>query len=239
MTTRPVAQRRWIVGFAAVAIVAAACRGPAPTAGPTGAATVDDPPAVSTTDPTISSTGPDTGSFPSTTLPAAVLPPPADGKTGEGSRELSDYQAAVLADGEVTFEEYEASVLATIACLQDAGIRTTGPKPAHAGRMLSWTLSPPEGMADEEFFAAESACLTEYLSVVETAWLEAARPDEQTMVEYAAKLTECLNDAGAELEAGLTEIEILKVVLGGNSPWDIPRSRLEPCLTAYAFSFAG
>lgn len=39
----------------------------------------------------------------------------------------SEFQAEILEDGEVTFEEYERSVLATLACAKEAGLEVMGP----------------------------------------------------------------------------------------------------------------
>jgi len=146
--------------------------------------------------------------------PPALRLPPADGSSGVSEPDaLSAHQTGVLADGEVSFAEYEASVLAHLACLEDAGVRTSGPNPSNAGLMLTWSMTPPPGMSDDEFLDIEARCLSESLDVVEEVYAESIRPDERMLQEYAENLRVCLNDAGADLEEGLTEQEIIPRML--------------------------
>lgn len=152
--------------------------------------------------------------------------------------DASDPQASILRDGRVTFTEYEASVLAHLACLQRSGVRTTGPSPAQAGRTLTWTMTPPTGMSDEEFLSIEGECLGEYLDEVEEAFMESVQPDEQTLRQYAKDLSDCLVDAGAELEEGLTEQEIIpmmnELMTAGDS--EVTTGEVFACFDLYALS---
>jgi hypothetical protein len=150
------------------------------------------------------------------------------------SVQSSSAQRDILDDGVVTYAEYESSVLAHLACLEQRGIRTAGPTSAHARTMLTWSLIPPSSMSDDDFLTLESECLGMYLSEVEPLYLEGARPDAATRVEYAEKLRKCLTRAGADLEEGLTEIEIVPRVLQGGDQ-ELPESASFPCFREYAF----
>lgn len=113
----------------------------------------------------------------------------------------SEYQRAILEDGVVEFEEYEAAVLETIRCIEDAGFEITGGPELRGGQFqYSWGSpgeSDPDGSRGRQ---VGTQCGEEYSRDVHRAWVEQNMPSEeeqQRIHSEAAKLfRECLADAG-------------------------------------------
>lgn len=79
----------------------------------------------------------------------------------------------MLADGEVTFEEYEAAIATSLSCLEDAGFDVIGP--THNDRqgftLIDYSYSEfAPGMTREQGSAVADACLDEHSTMVEVAY---------------------------------------------------------------------
>lgn len=79
----------------------------------------------------------------------------------------------MLADGEVTFEEYEAAIATSLSCLEDAGFDVIGP--THNDRqgftLIDYSYSEfAPGMTREQGSAVADACLDEHSTMVEAAY---------------------------------------------------------------------
>ncbi|MCL4241150.1 MAG: hypothetical protein KJ048_07325 [Dehalococcoidia bacterium] len=110
-------------------------------------------------------------------------------------RSASEYQREILADGVVTFEEYETSVLATVTCLRESGLEIrTGPELDASGRRYtySYTGGGDAGRQSELFWG----CYREYGDKVDTAWAYQTTPTEQERQAQRRFLTACLQDRG-------------------------------------------
>ena len=99
--------------WVAVAVLLAACTG-----SPAGVAEPDTTQVQRTAGPSVAATaGAPTGApHDSSDRPPLRLP-----------EDLPAFQARIVADGEVTFAEYEEAVLATVGCLRAAGADVAGP----------------------------------------------------------------------------------------------------------------
>jgi hypothetical protein len=87
--------------------------------------------------------------------------------------EPSAQQQAMLADGEVTFGEYEAAIATSLSCLEDAGFDVIGP--THNDRqgftLIDYSYSEfAPGMTREQGSAVADACLDEHSTLVEAAY---------------------------------------------------------------------
>jgi hypothetical protein len=137
----------------------------------------------------------------------------------------SEYQRAILEDGVVEFEEYEAAVLETIRCIEDAGFEITGGPELRGGQFhYSWGSpgsSDPDGSRGRE---VGTRCAGEYSSDVQKAWLTQNMPSEeeqQRIHSEAARLfRECLADAGWPVDQE-TRAEELTSMLGAMAEEDL------------------
>ena len=126
----------------------------------------------------------------------------------------TEFQRALLADGEVTFAEYEKATLAAINCLQQAGLVVEGPHPrgGHDDRFLDYNYGfddiPPDQLdaMNERMLAVGDACEREYRLDVARVWehqplLAPARREQPREVVIG-----CLRAAGTGL-AGAASVE--------------------------------
>ncbi|HHQ49614.1 MAG TPA: hypothetical protein ENK19_12125 [Acidobacteria bacterium] len=189
---------------AAAVLAATACSGsPAGPAGPTTAMSVglDGSPVATTA--VVSSTT-------SVGVPDRSPPRLQD--------DLPEFQARIVADGEVSFAEYEEAVLATVRCLRARGVEVIGPYleseagrygrpvftvgPRDPSRFYLWSLTSPteEGIEDAE--RQNAACRAEYLDAVEVLYTWLNEPSEEEWADWYRRLEACLKANGVEVPAG-------------------------------------
>ena len=101
---------------------------------------------------------------------ADPLPRPAS--TDPSLFYLSDFQRAILEDGEVTLDEIESAVSHFNSCLSDAGLDVTAEvDPAGSYSLTSGT--PPDNPEYEPFNdSAYAPCLIEYFSKLGQVWVD-------------------------------------------------------------------
>lgn len=84
------------------------------------------------------------------------------------------FQSDILADGEVTFVEYERSVLATLACAESAGLEITGPILEADGYTYTYGYRGIDGdgnlLSDSVVFARFDPCYARYGELVDSVW---------------------------------------------------------------------
>lgn len=106
-------------------------------------------------------------------------------------------ERAALADGEITFDEYEASIEAVVACIADAGIDVSGPVPDvdRPGFLHFETVSAEAD--DDDATAIVDACEAELSSDVALAWaLANGDPDLDRRVYQEA--IDCVGETTGE-----------------------------------------
>jgi len=108
-------------------------------------------------------------------------------------------QKEILRDGVVTFDEYERAVLATIACLRDAGVEVIDIRPSDDGTSIDFTYGgvPDEGAdALEEVF---NRCWDRHVSYVADLYsIQNARSPSET-AEHVRQAARCMRAAGMEV----------------------------------------
>lgn len=141
-------------------------------------------------------------------------------------------QRRILEDGKLTYEEYESSVLATVACLEAGGMAIVVPPELDVdGKTLKFSYSG--GPSDTDGSAAQGVyrkCYNEYQSRVDQGWAYLQQPPESVLREARASLLRCLRDRGVAVPETLepSDIEGLPVLAG---------EHYLPCLSAVQQEF--
>jgi hypothetical protein len=178
------------------------------------------------------STTPSPGNSP---LTSSLQSDPVTDETSDALGIAQDSLAErLLADGNVTFAEYERAVLAHLACMNDNGIETRGPIPARAGLVLTWNMKMPRGMPEDAAHAIEDECYRHTLEGVELVYIDSVRPDEKTQAELVQLLLDCLVESGMDLEAGLSERELVEATMDEVRTIDVASESTRACLKQFA-----
>lgn len=129
----------------------------------------------------------------------------------------SEFQRGLLKDGELTFAEYEQSVLATIKCLEERlGVEVEGPTLDKRGVFLLFTHSFPDDERAEARFQAALECQTEYLLDVEGVWSILNQPTEKELQDFRETLIACLDEADVLISRDPTGAEFVSLAQAGN-----------------------
>jgi hypothetical protein len=124
-------------------------------------------------------------------------------RTMLASTSVPDSQREALADGVLTYAEYEAAVLATIACAEDAGLTIVErPHPDPSGKTLRYSLSL--GLDLERGSAIHRECYVEHLAAINVLWSAQNTPSQEVLAEARQSLDACLREAldGAPIPYG-------------------------------------
>lgn len=115
----------------------------------------------------------------------------------------SEFQKQLLADGALSYSEYETAVLATVRCLADRGIPIVTPPHPAPGNVIAFEFGGSTEFAGatsvKENEAARQAyedCYQEHQNVVDLAWSRQNQADEETLSLARAALRQCLSAAG-------------------------------------------
>ncbi|QUC00770.1 hypothetical protein [Cellulosimicrobium cellulans] len=136
-----------------------------------------------------------------------------------------EFQREILADGNVTWSEYESSVIAQRDCVEAAGY-SPGPIEKYGSQLefiteSDYSDSPDPEAADAEFRKTLGDCDEEYASMVRIVYGESlvvTDPEERERLRVG--LVDCLNLAGLDVAADVTADEILSALdeLGPDRP---------------------
>ncbi|GAB4338728.1 MAG: hypothetical protein Kow0010_27060 [Dehalococcoidia bacterium] len=160
------------------------------------------------------STGPEELEPPSSAVPSATATP-ASGRRLNGIElnrldpatldllleEASEYQKALLADGDLTLEEYERAMLDNIACLRQRGFVVSGDQARLNGVFLYLpTYTYPNGSRGEGE-SAKRECDQEFSDVVAKAWSIVVQPVMEDIAQRSRVfMRDCLERQGVSLE---------------------------------------
>jgi len=126
---------------------------------------------------------------------------------GRASSSGLDFQADLLADGVIDYQEYEKAVLATISCLRDQGFDVIGPVPASGGE-LDYSYGGASTLEESERQGAVGVdCEETYLNYVAAAYASVIAPSAEERQERLVSYAQCLRDAGVDLPDIVTEAE--------------------------------
>lgn len=107
----------------------------------------------------------------------------------------SDAVKKKLADGVITFTEYESAVLSMLSCVKDTGASIRQRDPVLSSRGLytwgiSWQISKGD-LSDEVF-----ACEQRELGIIDLLWKEHVAPSEQDVQHAMKEMASCLSSSG-------------------------------------------
>lgn len=132
----------------------------------------------------------------------------------EALETTSEFQRNLLQDGELTYEEYETSVLATVQCLQEHGVTISVEPRAVAGRRLEFVYESTEAN-DASVSSAYDSCYIKYQNLVDIAWFQQTRPTEALLATARAALAACIREAGVPLPDHPTSSDFRQLALSG------------------------
>lgn len=126
--------------------------------------------------------------------------------------EASKSQREAMADGEVTFAEYEAAALRTVQCIDDIDgvVRGEARYNEHTRTYelgARYSLSPGERITIDNMNESPyrergektDACYREHWNGINNAWSAQSQPSEQQLNDATQALAQCLHDAGVEI----------------------------------------
>lgn len=148
--------------------------------------------------------------------------------------ETSSFQRSLLADGQVSFSEYQRSVRRTVSCLKERGHVIEGPWPSDRGKLLRYQFSVPN-MTDEisaSIDKDQQECAAEFLDETEWVYVQQIIPRGTTREVMKREFAECVRSATDEAVAPSTSPEDLITVIrasGGKAAFD--------CLNDYDLLF--
>lgn len=149
---------------------------------------------------------------------------------------VSEFQANLLADGTLTFAEYESAVFAAVQCLRDKGFEITGyptrtatpgpgPVLTRRGELQYLPKSRANLSGDSEAIAA---CENRYTSVIRPLWASHVAPSQDEMQRARDAIGACLVSNGT---SGVSEHPSGEELLAIAFPPDgVPR---QPPITSY------
>lgn len=106
-------------------------------------------------------------------------------------------QAAILADGVVTFDEYERAVLATMTCMEDRGLDVEGPHRSERRCVPFVDFAFGGAEADlAEADAIQEACALDHVSAVADTYAYQDRPSSEELTRQQELVVECLGRIG-------------------------------------------
>ena len=102
---------------------------------------------------------------------------------------------AVLSDDILTFAEYEASVLAAIKCIKDAGGGVAAGDPRLNSRGL-YTFVPSWPIEKPAVQGKVLACVGDHVGILDLFWKELVSPSAKDIADAMAAMALCMRDNG-------------------------------------------
>lgn len=125
--------------------------------------------------------------------------------TTSGFADPSSRQLEMIADGEVTFEEYEEAFFAYIQCALDAGIRIREePRLDAHGQYYSASFSMGAGAEYETNRLNLDTCQDRHLLSVLVLYADTTRPSESVLQKANEAVVSCLATNGIEMPSHLS-----------------------------------
>lgn len=134
------------------------------------------------------------------------------------ARDTSAFQRAILADGKVTFAEYERAVLATVDCLKREGLQVTPPRPRDGDkRFLSYQISM-EGKSGQDVGqirgqvdAVTQKCDAEFSKDVSRVWEFQNLLTPEQRAKQRGQVADCLRGAGLSVPADAKDRQLFEL----------------------------
>ncbi|HDL42290.1 MAG TPA: hypothetical protein ENG98_04675 [Actinobacteria bacterium] len=131
----------------------------------------------------------------------------------------TDFQKEILSDGEVTIDELEKAVLATVQCMGESGVPVTDFEfDSESGE---WGMSVAAGEVPrteaelEALDAIESRCMNEYSIAVGSVFGFQNQPTPEELSAELARTAQCMREKGFEVPEGATR-EVMQDLVGAD-----------------------
>ena len=151
-------------------------------------------------------------SFAVTIVVAAALTLAACGGASAGqTRDVPEFQSAILDDGEITPSEYDYAVAATMVCTEQAGARVVR-KDREDGRLgfeYGGTATEPEM---QPLIEAYNDCYEKYLIEVDRRWAEQYRLTAGEIYDQHVRFVQCAEALGLVEAAEITPARVSQVL---------------------------
>jgi len=163
----------------------------------------------------------------------------------------SDFEKPLLADGVLTFQEYEQATLAAIRCFKDAGFTigpgdgpevpegTEGPRLTKRGKYTYNPISPPN-YSSAQFEVVVSECHDKHTGTIDFFWAVKTAPTDQELQAARRLIGDCLREQGREVPVQPTSIELAKIAYppdGKPQPGQAPPESYVACARAVTEEF--
>lgn len=131
----------------------------------------------------------------------------------------SDYQKALVEDGTLTFQEYEAAIAATVGCLKDIGfIVAEDAMKLNSRSQYTYSATLPD--QDQERLMTEAdECTNRFARPTAGAWEWFTRPTEQEIAAGRAALAACLAEANVDVGSDPASQEFAQIAASGNQDY--------------------
>ena len=139
-------------------------------------------------------------------------PPPSDNPWGFTFDEASEYQADILGDGKLTFEEYTAAVGELVDCVRAGGVTISDPIYSTEYKQYEYEMTAPTRDRADADYEVFGACHREYLDVIESAWVIQNAPTPAEAQAIRDEIGTCLRNKGFEISDHPTHGEIIQVI---------------------------
>ena len=134
---------------------------------------------------------------------------------------MSRYQADLLADGRLTFSEYEKAIFGAVRCEEAAGFKILAypeqGKPGRPGPELTargeyqYLPIPPDDGDQANLRAALAGCESEYVSVLRPMWADHVAPTQSDMQAARDDIARCLRSHGVKAPSHPSGEELMKL----------------------------
>ncbi|WNM24696.1 hypothetical protein [Demequina capsici] len=138
-------------------------------------------------------------------------------------------QIDALADGSVTFDEYEQAIRATITCMRDAGIEVDDDQVDYHRPFpeIPYTFAGEvEGVLDgDQTLAVADGCIETYSQYVDMAYQTDAAAQEAIdayFVQVRDEFIACLEDQGQTVDPDATDDELRQAAVAAMATFDGP-----------------
>ncbi len=165
-------------------------------------------------------------------------PPPAVGRPGDFTipesrlddilAAASEFERPLLADGVLTFAEYEQAVFAGLSCLEEKGativhvvpvvfggtvhgdFAQAKPGPRLTARGQYFYIPSLPGLSLPETQSIRESCAKQYHSIIDFLWAEAIAPTESERQTMTTVMGDCMRERGLEIPENPSEDDLLR-----------------------------
>ncbi|MEM7324202.1 MAG: hypothetical protein AAF531_14020 [Actinomycetota bacterium] len=146
-------------------------------------------------------------------------------------------QRPALADGVITFDEYEAAVFATVDCLEENGAAVVSGPTLEANHRYDWETQgyPDDPERDDEVVGIIFRCMDEHLSYIDSIFFYEEPLSEVEERRRFNEFIECAQDITGLDHGSVSVEEGPGVVLQQTFDAGIDTTKLEGCLAEHGY----